>query len=182
MEGGQTFDDSMAKDGLTRACGKADNEAAHWGAARFVGNATTDKKTKPAAPTPAPAPAASDDSVSIETSNGSTFAMVKLGVQVIRTMVDTGASVMSVPRTVANALVENGDAVRCGSYRLKLANGAIARENGIIIHQVTIGSHVVRAVAAAVAPDGAWALLPLTVLNGVGKFTIDYANNKLSFN
>ena len=183
MEGGQTFDDAMAKDGLKRACEIADAEAARWVVARFVGKATTDSKAKPApAPAPARALAVSDDSVSIETSNGSPFAMVKLGVQVIRMMVDTGSNTMSVPRTVANALVENGDAVRGGSYRLKLANGAIVRENGIIIHKVTVGSHVVRNVAAAVAPDGAWALLPLTVLNRIGKFTIDYANNKLSFN
>jgi gag-polyprotein putative aspartyl protease len=180
MEGGQTFDDSMAKDGLKWACEIADAEAARWGAANVIGKIATDQKTKPAAPTPAPA--ATDDSVSIETSNGSTFAMVKLGVQVIRMMVDTGASVMSVPRTVANALVENGDAVRGGGYRLKQANGAIIRENGIIIHKVTVGSHVVRDVGAAVAPDNAYALLPLTVLNRIGKFTIDYANNKLSFN
>jgi predicted aspartyl protease len=164
----------MAKDGLTRACASADSEAARWIVARFAGKATTDSA-------PAPPPAAPDDSVSIETSNGSTFAMVGLGVQVIRMMVDTGASVMSVPRTVANALVE-GDAVRGGSWLVKQADGRVVREGSIIIHKVTVGSHVVRTVTATITPNGAWALLPLTVLNRIGKFTIDFANNKLSFN
>lgn len=176
MEGGQSFDDLVTKMGLKLACASADKEAVRWGAASVLGNLT---KSKPAG---APAPAASDDSVSIETLDGVTFASVGLGSQSVKMMIDTGANMMSLPATVAHRLVASGDADHGAGWRVKQADGRIIREDTIIIHQVKFGSHVVRTVVAAVAPDGASALLPITVLRQIGKFTIDFANNKLSFN
>jgi hypothetical protein len=45
-----------------------------------------------------------------------------------------------------------------------------------------VASLFVRAVTAVSAPDGATPQLPLTVLKQIGKFSIDFANNKLNFN
>ena len=120
--------------------------------------------------------------MSIETLDGVTFASVGLGSQSVKMMIDTGANMMSLPATVAHRLVASGDADHGAGWRVKQADGRIIREDTIIIHQVKVGSHVVRTVVAAVAPDGASALLPITVLKQIGKFTIDFANNKLSFN
>ena len=98
----------------------------------------------------------------------------------------TGGSETAADRTLGGLIKDNQQTHFQLSRRQKRSRCAgplqIIREDTIIIHQVKVGSHVVRTVVAAVAPDGASALLPITVLKQIGKFTIDFANNKLSFN
>jgi predicted aspartyl protease len=62
-----------------------------------------------------------------------------------------------------------------------MADGRKTPSRQFIIHEVRIGSHVLDNVVAGVGPDNAATLLPFSVLNRVGRFTIDTTDNKLIF-
>ena len=106
---------------------------------------------------------------------------VILGSQPLRMLIDTGATMMSLPWDVAMALINSGDAEYGPKESFRLADGSIREQWTIIIHRMTIGSHVLTNVSASVAPTGATPLLGFTILNRVGRFTIDVAAGQLTF-
>jgi predicted aspartyl protease len=121
--------------------------------------------------------------VPIAVTNGSKATVdVTLGSTIVNFTIDTGAEVMSLPKIIANGLVADGSASDVGTTSIKVADGRIIEERRIIIDRLQIGSHVLRNVVAIVPDnDDAMLLLPFTVLNQMGKFTIDTTNGRLIF-
>jgi clan AA aspartic protease (TIGR02281 family) len=149
----------------------------------------TTRPYTPAAPTSTPTPYAppppygrGGDYVPIYSISGKGAAVdVTLGSQPLRMLIDTGATMMSLPSDVAMALITSGDAEFGPKESFRLADGSIREEWTIIIHRMTIGSHVLTNVTASIAPTGATPLLGFTILNRVGRFTIDMAAGQLTF-
>ena len=98
---------------------------------------------------------------------------VQLGSLTRRLLIDTGATGLSIPESVAHRLLLRREAVEAEEAMVMLANGSEERQRGVRIVSLSIGGHLVRNVYAIVAPDDAEALLGFTVLNQVGRFTID---------
>jgi hypothetical protein len=74
-------------------------------------------------------------------------------------LIDTGATMMSLPSDVAMALITSGDAEFGPKESFRLADRSIREEWTIIIRRMTIGSHALTNVSASVAPTGATPLL-----------------------
>jgi clan AA aspartic protease (TIGR02281 family) len=133
----------------------------------------------PAAPTPT-----GEDSVGIVNLGNKVLVQVALGTLPAALLIDTGATNMSIDSRLADKMLANGEAEESGDVTVQVADGRNVRERVIVIHRVTIGQHVLTDVKASVLPDSmddAEGLLPYSILNQVGKFTIDSRNNKLIF-
>lgn len=105
---------------------------------------------------------------------------VTLGTSTPTTMlIDTGATIVSLPQNIADQLVSIGDATLVDKGQFTIADGTTHIKNIIDIGKFTIGGRTLYHVRASVAPDGAEPLLGTNVLNIFGKFSIDAANNQL---
>jgi len=137
----------------------------------------------PAAPAPAaPAPARTgEDSIGIVNLGKAVFAQVTLGDQPALMQIDTGATTMLITQGMAETLLSSGEAESGPDTMFRMADGRTTNARQVIIHEVRIGSHVLDNVIAGVGPDNATALLPFSVLNRLGRFTIDTTDNKLIF-
>ena len=98
---------------------------------------------------------------------------VQLGSLTRRLLIDTGATGLSIPESVAYRLLLRHEAVEAEEAMVMLANGSEERQRGVRILSLSIGGQLLRNVYATVAPDDAEPLLGFTVLNQVGRFTID---------
>ncbi len=98
---------------------------------------------------------------------------VELGSVTKRMLIDTGASGVSIPESVADRLLVQREAVEAESAIVTLANGSEERQRGVRILSISIGGHVLHDVYANVGPDSSEPLLGFPVLNHVGRFTID---------
>lgn len=87
----------------------------------------------------------------------------------------------SVGEDLASKLIAGGYVVEGDGAKVKLANGSIVNERSIIVNTMSIGRHTLYDVEAGVVKDGVTMLLGLPVLNSIGKFTIDGANQQLTF-
>ena len=96
-------------------------------------------------------------------------------------LVDTGSTSLTVNESLAQRLLARGLAQEGPQGIATLADGSQREQQNVIIDTVTIGSHVLHDVLAGVSPDGSDMLLGLSVLNKIGRFTIDGANHKLIF-
>jgi clan AA aspartic protease (TIGR02281 family) len=96
-------------------------------------------------------------------------------------LVDTGSTGLTVNESLAQRLLARGLAHEGPQGIAMLADGSQREFQSVIIDTVTIGSHVLHDVHAGVSPDGSDMLLGLSVLNKIGRFTIDGANHKLIF-
>jgi hypothetical protein len=94
-------------------------------------------------------------------------------------ILDTGAEISSIPTALADSLIASGDAHELQPMRMRMADGSSHWERTVSVHKMSIGSHVRTNVSVSVS-DG-MTLLGLPVLNAIGKFTIDSANNRLIF-
>jgi hypothetical protein len=135
-----------------------------------------------------PAPAtvsapAGEDSVGIISNGRAAVVEVAFGdaAPAVPMLIDTGATEMLVTNTLADELVAKGDAEATSDETYILANGQTDQARRIVIHKMRIGPHVLNKIVAGVVPDSAAMLLPFPVLNLIGRFTIDTANNKLIF-
>jgi Aspartyl protease len=139
--------------------------------------------SQPAVAVAAPAPAPVVDSVPITTDGTHANVDIMIGeFDYHHFLIDTGADIMSVNPDVAASLIAGGYAVEHGAVSVKLADGSVSNERRILIDQIRIGRHTITNVAAAVnANNDGMNLLPFQVLNQMGKFTIDTANEKLIF-
>ena len=135
--------------------------------------------TGPSSSLPSPS-----DSVPIYPSaNGrAVYVDVQLGSKPVRMLIDTGATGVTITRSMALALIGDNEAVllpQTGSARL--ADGSIREQEYVRIASLIIGGHKLSDVIAGVTPDGADMLLGFPVLNQVGRFTIDTNSNRLIF-
>jgi hypothetical protein len=96
-------------------------------------------------------------------------------------VVDTGASVMNLPRELAAELIKRGVATADGTLNICIADGSCTPRVRIWIDKVTVGPRVVQHVAAVVAPDGSELLLPFSVITNGGRATIDTEKGLLIF-
>jgi clan AA aspartic protease (TIGR02281 family) len=107
---------------------------------------------------------------------------VSLGTVPVRMLIDTGATNVSVTRSIAATLSANNEAVLLPiTADIAIADGATIQAQIISIRALTIGRHTLRHVIAGVTPDGADMLLGFPVLNQAGRFTIDTKNRLLIF-
>ena len=133
------------------------------------------------APAPLP-PMTGEDSIGIISNGRSAMASITLGSQALMMTIDTGASDLQVPDDVADQLVASGDADDTHqTARFTLADNRQVDSRIIIIHRVQIGRHVLTNIRASTGPAGHEGLIPFSVLNQAGRFTIDSAANKLIF-
>jgi hypothetical protein len=107
---------------------------------------------------------------------------VRLGGTTLPMLIDTGATMMSLPEDTADALLASGEAQYSpnGPQEFSMADGHTATEQVIVIFKLQIGNHTLYNVEASVAPVGATPLLPFPALRALGA-TLDTANNQLIF-
>ena len=105
--------------------------------------------------------------------------MVNVAVDVAGTsvtaMVDTGCSFpMSMPKTLADKLLDKGLATPVSSSRVTLADGSTVKADVIEVNAITVGGRVLHNVVTSVAlSDNAPILLGLGALNRLGAFKIE---------
>jgi clan AA aspartic protease (TIGR02281 family) len=114
--------------------------------------------------------------------SGAAWVMVDLGSSVSKMEVDTGASDVSIPKSLAEGLLHQGVASLADPVNIQGYDGKITAMTQILIKEIKVGNHVVNNVSADVVPDGATPLLGRSVLNQAGSITIDTKNKKLIFN
>jgi clan AA aspartic protease (TIGR02281 family) len=138
---------------------------------------------------PAPPPATvarSDDSVALFTDDGGRSLHIGVdlndGVGPHQFLLDTGATNVTVTENIADDLLRYDEAAEIDPGRATLADGSERLTRRIVIKTLTVGSHVLHDVVAGVNPNDSQMLLGWSVLNRIGKFTIDAVNGKLIFN
>lgn len=139
--------------------------------------------TTPAVTAP-PAPnATAADSVPIYSDSGGRGVRVdvKVGSVFVRMTLDTGATLTSVSETLADRLISDGEADELDPGNFTLADGSEHSARTINIHSLSIGSHTLYSVRASVETGDAPMLLGISVLNRIGKFSIDPTANRLTF-
>jgi gag-polyprotein putative aspartyl protease len=105
---------------------------------------------------------------------------VILGIGTPETMlIDTGATIVSLPQDIADQLISTGDAVVITDGRFTIADGTTSTQNIVDIGRFTIGGRTIYHVKAGVGPIGSMMLLGTNVLNCFGKYTVDLTNNQL---
>ena len=105
---------------------------------------------------------------------------VTLGISTPATMlIDTGATVVSLPKDIADQLISIGDAVVITQAKFTIADGTTSTQNVIDIGRFTIGGRTLYHIKAGIGPVGSMMLLGTNVLNRFGKYSIDSANNQL---
>jgi len=143
------------------------------------------------APAPAPSPQApapqeslssGKSSVPIYTDRGGSVVMVDvlLGGQPLRMVLDTGATTCLVTEAIAARIVSSGQGSWGELVRVELADGSKVTQRSLIIHELRIGSHVVRNVRASVSSSQEM-LLAFPVVNSIAPFTIDTRTRELVF-
>ena len=137
------------------------------------------------APAPSPPRPVGHDTVPIYPDSGGTVAYIDVGLgdQNVRMALDTGASHIVFNKSMGDALLKAGEAQLIKEWDSELANGTHEKVNVISINLVRIGNHILHMVPAMVHNDDKGAmLLGFSVLNEIGKFTIDTRNQVLEFN
>jgi hypothetical protein len=130
---------------------------------------------------PEPAPASSVLVVPLTSDGiGGHTVDVTLGTSTSATMlIDTGATMVSLPQDIADQLINIGEAVVITQGHFTIADGTTSTQNIIDIGKFIIGGKTLYHVRAGVGPSGSMMLLGTNVLNRFGKYSIDSANNQL---
>ena len=121
------------------------------------------------------------NSVPIYVKERSVWVDVQLGSLTRRMLIDTGATDVTVTKSVANDLLRRGDAVLGDPGEFRDFEGWKHIEDCIQILTLNIGGHTLHNIFAGVVPDEGEMLLGFPVLNQVGRFTIDTKNRQLIF-
>ena len=143
-----------------------------------------------AAPAPAPAPQtpyvaapqhANLTTVPLTTPDNwfSQFTTISVNNKWVKVQVDTGAYGMTMTQSLADAMVNNGDATRGGDSEVGGFDGAKQTVHHIVIKTLTFGGRDIADVDAVVVPDSGNPLLGMDILRRFGKFTIDTAASQL---
>ena len=109
----------------------------------------------------------------------SQFTTISVNNKWIKVQVDTGAYGMTMTQSLADAMVNNGDASRGEDSQIKGYDGASQNVHHITIHTLTFGGRDIADVDAVVVPDSGNPLLGMDILRRFGKFTIDTAASQL---
>lgn len=106
------------------------------------------------------------------------------GVLKISFIFDSGASDVSISPDVALTLIKTGtitDTDFIGKQHYRFANGATATSEVFILHEIKIGDYKIKNVRASISNSiNAPMLLGQSVLQRLGKFTIDNTNHTLT--
>ncbi|MBL6937121.1 MAG: TonB family protein [Alphaproteobacteria bacterium] len=97
-------------------------------------------------------------------------------------LVDSGASVVTIPADVASTLMRTGALSQQdlqGEQQYRLADGSAHRSPVVMIHKLQIGNFVISNVAAAIAPPDGALLLGQSFLARLHRWSID--NSKHAF-
>jgi predicted aspartyl protease len=113
--------------------------------------------------------------------NGSIHVTATVGGYTTDMIVDTGASISTIPASFARNLIAQGKAYVIGAEPFGMANGSSQIEPIISVRGITLGRHTLANVRMGVAPDGAPLLFGLPELNSIGRLTIDTARGQLIF-
>lgn len=108
------------------------------------------------------------------------------GVLLIDFILDSGASDVSISPDVALTLIKTGTVSQSdfiGAQKYRFADGSEAISQRFIIHQLKIGDKVISNVEASISNStNAPMLLGQTILQRLGKFTVDNVNHTLTIN
>lgn len=128
------------------------------------------------------APHGGADHVPIRVDDGQAFVAVHIGRLTFQSLLDTGATSMSLPETAADELIGSGDATEGEPVNVTHAGGERLQRRSIIVHAVTIGGHTVREVRCVVEDDGSVPLLGFGVLQQISpRFAINTTTSTLDF-
>lgn len=111
---------------------------------------------------------------------GKVLINVILGGQPVRMLLDTGADIAKITPSVADSLVRFGEAQWEEDSQFEMADGNTVTHHMILIHEIRIGSHVLKNIHAMVS-DGDM-LIGFPIINEIGPFKIDTRNRELVFN
>jgi hypothetical protein len=139
---------------------------------------------RPAAPAAPVAPPVSRNVVTMQVAQGENWIAAKFGAHpdLFWGILDTGATLVSIPEPAANLLVEAGEAHWTGeTHNMVTADGARSPSRMLIVHRMTIGSQTVTNVEASTAPAGAPFLLGMSVLGRMGPMRLDVAAGQVVF-
>ena len=138
---------------------------------------------KPVAPETAPTydnpPSTSGDDVPFINQSGGMAVNVLVGGHAAQMILDTGASISSIPPVLADQLIAEGHATEGSGGTITLADGSSHHERSVVADAMTIGNHTRSQVPMTVS-DGE-PLLGLPALNAIGRFTIDAQHGVLTF-
>jgi predicted aspartyl protease len=132
----------------------------------------------PAAPTYSPG---GGDAVPFTMVNGGMHVRVNLPGYWADMLVDTGANISAIDAGLADALIAASNATELEPTTVTLAGGRVESRRMINVNSLTISSHTLYNVKMLVHPSGSEQLLSLSVLNAIGKCTIDSVNQQLTF-
>jgi predicted aspartyl protease len=97
-------------------------------------------------------------------------------------ILDTGATLVSIPEPGAKLLVEAGEAHWTGEVtQMTNADGNTSQSRIFVIHRLTIGFRTLTDVQASTAPAGAPFLLGMSALGRLGPMQIDVAKGTVVF-
>jgi clan AA aspartic protease (TIGR02281 family) len=97
-------------------------------------------------------------------------------------IVDTGATLVSMPENIAALLVAGGDAHWTGQRTtMTTADGNRSPSRIFVIHRMTIGTQTLTDVIASTAPRGAPFLIGMSALGRLGPMRIDVASGTVVF-
>jgi hypothetical protein len=138
--------------------------------------------TEYARPTPPP-PASGDDAVSFTFRSDGMHVSATVAGHSVDMLVDTGANRCTVNESLADTLIADGQATELELGQAQLADGSWHSVRRISIKSLGVGSHWRTDVPFMVNPDASTPLLGLPVLlvNGNGKFTVDAVNQRIIF-
>ena len=108
------------------------------------------------------------------------------GVLKISFIFDSGASDVSISPDIAMTLIKTGtvsDMDFIGTQQYQFANGSTATSRVFVLHEIKIGDYVIKNVRASISNSiDAPMLLGQSVLQRLGKFTIDNNSHTLTIN
>jgi hypothetical protein len=134
-------------------------------------------------PPPAPvAPVQSVNTVPLMSALGENWVKVIIGGRAVTGILDTGATVLSIPEDVTVEMVAAGEAYWAGrSESVMDANGKSSLSYVFIVRQLTLGSQTLTNVEASTSPKGAPALIGMSVLGRLGPMKLDATRGVVTF-
>jgi hypothetical protein len=104
---------------------------------------------------------------------------VLVGGHAVQMILDTGATISSIPSALADQLIAEGHATEGRGGDVTFADGSSHHERAVVVDAVTIGNHTRSQVEMTVL-DGE-PLLGLPLLKAIGNFSIDAQHDVLTF-
>jgi gag-polyprotein putative aspartyl protease len=134
------------------------------------------------APAPAYVPPSLPPYLQLIDGGNTLYAPIMLGDIPINAMVDTGATHLSITESLADQLLQTGQAAPGPDATVAIADGSESIERTVIIYRVTVAGRVIHNVRAGAASNGSPLLLGLSVLSSASaRVILDIADKRLVF-